>query len=621
MKKTKIIVLGRNGQVATNLYDLFLLENQNFHNFDVIFYSSKDLDLSKPNDVQKFLNDNIDECDYLINCTAYNYVDKAEEEKEICDNLNNKSISEVAKFCAKKEIKFIHFSTDYVFDGSGNLPFDEKNIKNLKPVNYYGKTKLDGENAIINSGCDYLIFRVSWVYDIRPQFKNFFNAIKNLAKTRDELKIVSDQIGSPTSAYFIASNTIRIIKHINSSKNPFPKGIYNLNNGRFISWYDFAIEIIDSLRRDEETLKVSSMVSIKSEEFKTTAKRPHNSRLCNKKIIEVFNLDLNELQKKYLTVFAHYDKDNIIDDYVLYYLKGLKEISKNIIFVSDCDLPENEVKKLDDLCFHVIAKKHGESNDFGSYKRGLFCAKELGILDNFDDLILANDSCYGPLSPFTPIFTCMEYRICDFWGMTQNKDNYPEHIQSYFVVFNKKILQNNKFFDFFNNIKKEASKTKIIKNYEIGLTQFLTREGYKKISFIEKIYNNNPTSSEELFLSLLPNGFPFLKIELIKANPMRVLDIRRWKNFVNNKLLHRLINNHSNRVGRYEELASDKLKIKNYRVGRYEESASDKFKIKYYLKKYFNYRSLLEFNKKNGVFRIKILRIRAFKIQKKVNAK
>lgn len=516
MKKIKIIVLGRYGQVATNLFELFELEGENSI-FNTTFYTSKDVDFSFPEKVQLFLKKSVKECDYIINCAAYNYVDKAEIEQELCDNINHQSVKKIAEFCANKGIKFIHYSTDYVFDGRGDLPYDEENSENLNPLNFYGKSKLAGEVAIKKSGCEHLIFRVSWTYDTRSNFKNFFNTIKVLSKKEEKLRIVNDQIGSPTSAYFIASNTIRIIKKIDSSFSSFPSGIYHLNNGKFISWYEMATEIIDSLRQDKEIVKTKTIVPIASSEYKTSAIRPLNSRLANKKIIKTFGLEFSELQKKYIAVFAHFDKDNIIDDYVLFYLKGLKEVCSKIIFVSDCDLQKEEIDKLDNLCFHVIAKKHGEY-DFGSYKRGFFYIKDSGIIEDCDELIFANDSCYGPLRPLAPIFRSMEYRLYDFWGMTQNKDIYIEHIQSYFVVLSKAIMLNKSFSSFLQDVTIEKSKKEIIEKYEIGLTHTLINAGFNKNSFIKKLDNDSDLFYKRMcpVSNIMPEYFPFLKVSLIK---------------------------------------------------------------------------------------------------------
>jgi lipopolysaccharide biosynthesis protein len=231
------------------------------------------------------------------------------------------------------------------------------------------------------------------------------------------------------------------------------------------------------------------------------------------------------LSKKYLAVFAHFDQENLIDEYVVDYLRNLKEVAQEIIFVSDSDLPSEEILKINNLVSVLIVGRHGEY-DFGSYKRGIIATKDK--LNNYDGLIIANDSCYL-ISSLENVFLKMEKAKVDFWGMTQNSDknNYPLHIQSYFMVFDKKIFQNAKFIDFFSNVKKENLKQDIIKNYEVVLTPLLLGEGFKAGCFIETAYDENPTVTEAFFDSLLPKNFPFLKVQLLKTNPNSVANIFR----------------------------------------------------------------------------------------------
>lgn len=272
--KKKILIFGKNGQVGSNLVKLFSSEDD----FQIESYSSSDVDFLDLNALQNFLNNLESKPDFLINAAAYTNVDKAEDERELADLVNHQAAKTIAEFCEQNNIKLIYYSTDYVFDGSGNEPFEADNTKNLNPLNHYGKTKLDGERAIINSGCEYLILRVSWVWDKNPNHKNFVNTIKRLAKEKEILKIVSDQIGSPTSAEFIVEKTIEIIKKIINSKIKTNK-IYHLNDGKFMSWYDFAVQIVDDLKEFGEELAVKEIIPIKTSEYPTKATRPLNSRL------------------------------------------------------------------------------------------------------------------------------------------------------------------------------------------------------------------------------------------------------------------------------------------------------------------------------------------------------
>ena len=233
---------------------------------------------------------------------------------------------------------------------------------------------------------------------------------------------------------------------------------------------------------------------------------------------------------KRIAIFAHYDRQSIIDDYVVIYLESLKESVDKIIFVSDCILSADELKKIDHVVFHTICEEHGEY-DFGSYKRGIFFIEN--SLENYDELIILNDSCYL-ISSLEPIFKEMAIRRgCDFWGLSQNQDCYPEHVQSYFLVFNKKVFTSEAFLDFFHSIKKEKNKSSVILNYEIGLTTKLVEAGYIKDSFIKKIFKHNPTCSENFFSELVPAGFPLIKIELLLKNPENVNNLQRWLDIPN----------------------------------------------------------------------------------------
>ncbi|MFT6258480.1 MAG: dTDP-4-dehydrorhamnose reductase [Rickettsiales bacterium] len=270
MKKL-ITIFGRNGQIGSNLIKLFASEK----GVVVQPYSSEDADFSNLKALRRFLN-NLKKPDFIVNCAGYTNVDGAEDEKELTDLINHQAVQIIADYCVNNNVKLIHYSTDYVFDGSGNEPFESNNTKNLNPLNHYGKTKLLGEKSIINSGCEYLILRISWIWDKNPNFKNFYNAIKILAKEREILTIVDDQIGSPTEAKFVARNTIEIIKNDN-----FSKETRHLNNGEFMSWYDFTLQIVEDIKKEGEILAVKEIKPIKTSDFRSKAVRPLNSRLKN----------------------------------------------------------------------------------------------------------------------------------------------------------------------------------------------------------------------------------------------------------------------------------------------------------------------------------------------------
>lgn len=227
---------------------------------------------------------------------------------------------------------------------------------------------------------------------------------------------------------------------------------------------------------------------------------------------------------KRVCVFAHYDRDNIIDDYVIYYLNALKDVAETIIFVSDCDLEQKETAKLNGIANYIIAQKHGEY-DFGSYKRGFLLAKDKGL--EFDELIFANDSVYGPFYPLKPIFEKMEKKKCDWWGMTKDYcgirkvndclyDKYEPHIQSYFLVFKSDVFNSVQFIEFINSIKKCDDKVSIIIAYEQGLSKILKKAGFVSKSYVNTFLHYNNLVVFHWKEMLEKHNFPFLKISIPK---------------------------------------------------------------------------------------------------------
>ncbi|MCE2688093.1 MAG: hypothetical protein LW595_06085 [Rickettsiales bacterium] len=277
---------------------------------------------------------------------------------------------------------------------------------------------------------------------------------------------------------------------------------------------------------------------------------------------------MSKLKESYIAVFAHFDKDNLIDDYVVEYLEELKKVAEKIIFVSDCNIAESEYLKINDLCDKIIAKRH-EEYDFGSYKRGI---NELSnIINDYDHLIIANDSCYLFRS-LIPVFQEMESRDgIDFWGLSQNSEVYAEHIQSYFMVFNKKIFCNQDFLNFFADVKKLDSKESIIKDYEIGLTVKLLELGFKKSSFIDKIFKSNPMDYYVFFNEIINTNFPLIKVDMMKKIVFCKNYFDNLSKFIPLFLLKKIINN-SNifnyAILYYSYLSDNDLKKINRHISR-----------------------------------------------------
>lgn len=257
--------------------------------------------------------------------------------------------------------------------------------------------------------------------------------------------------------------------------------------------------------------------------------------------------------KNRLFIFAHYDKDSIIDDYVIYYLKKLYELG-DIIFISDNELNNNQKNKINNLVIKTISIKHGEY-DFGSYKIGLNYLIKNNLINKYDYIIFCNDSVYGPFFPLEPIFKKMEKRNPDVWGFTKNKSNLKPHLQSYFISLSNNIINDKNILNFFHNIKKEENKSDIVKKYEIGLSKLLYKNDYKLISFININVKFPYLPLEIHTLKSIKNGYPFLKKKIIIEN--RLLLPKLYKNsyikIISSNYPFKLIENNAIRLIGYKK--------------------------------------------------------------------
>ena len=226
--------------------------------------------------------------DIIVNAAAYTAVDKAESEAELAHVLNAQAPGILAQEAKQLNAWLIHYSTDYVFNGSGDQPHLETDVTD--PLNVYGKTKLEGENNIIASECLHLIFRTSWVYAANGN--NFVKTILRLAQQRDKLTIVNDQIGSPTGAELIADITADVLLSLKHQSEV--SGVYHLTAKGYTSWYEFAGFILEHARRTNFPLKIQSdaLLPIMSVDFPLPAERPLNSRLNTYKLEKTFALNL-----------------------------------------------------------------------------------------------------------------------------------------------------------------------------------------------------------------------------------------------------------------------------------------------------------------------------------------
>ena len=227
---------------------------------------------------------------------------------------------------------------------------------------------------------------------------------------------------------------------------------------------------------------------------------------------------------KRAVVFAHFDKDAIIQDYVIYYLKALRQLCDKLVFVSSNSLDTDEVLKVEGIADYIIAEKHNEY-DFGSYKRGFSFLLHNNFLIDVDELIFANDSCYGPFYPLKNIFDEMDSRDCDFWGITKNNFGYRKkfcdfmkkrpHIQSYFMVFKKNVFDSELFKSIIFSVKEQPNKASVISDYEIAITEKLFQKGFRFDTFVDtKFWQDNVTIF--FWREIIQNSnMPFIKKSLI----------------------------------------------------------------------------------------------------------
>ena len=288
----KVIILGADGQVGRQLK--FALAES------AIPLSRNEIDLV--HDPRPALDRVVKESGVpaaLINAAAYTQVDQAEHERELAMQVNGIAPGLLADWCFENAIPFVHFSTDYVFAGTGNQEWSETDPTG--PLNFYGVSKLEGENSILarataQSAVDpgYLIFRTSWVFD--SQGRNFVRSMLRLGIEQDKLRIVSDQIGSPTYARHLAVGVVRALRGA-LSREAFPSGIYHLRQLGTASWKELAEAVFSGARARGTTLQVKEIEGIRSDQYVTAARRPLNSRLSVEKFFKTFGFNLAPWQE------------------------------------------------------------------------------------------------------------------------------------------------------------------------------------------------------------------------------------------------------------------------------------------------------------------------------------
>ena len=271
MNNNHIVVTGANGQVGQSIKLLSDL----YPDVKFSFLTRDDLSISDREALNSFFQNQ--KPTVLINCAAYTAVDKAETEQELALSVNATAVETLAGICKEFNTKFVHISTDYVFDGNASIPYKESDSTN--PVNYYGFTKLQGENLAIAANPETIIVRTSWVY--APHGKNFVKTMLKLMQDRTELNVVGDQFGSPTYAPDLAEALLKIAL----SDHIIP-GVYHFSNDGIISWFDFATAIAEI---SHSSCKVNAITTA---QYPTPAKRPSYSGLNKSKIQSNYSIQL-----------------------------------------------------------------------------------------------------------------------------------------------------------------------------------------------------------------------------------------------------------------------------------------------------------------------------------------
>lgn len=307
--KPAILLTGRSGQIGGELLKLLPLFGE------VTAPDRHEMDLSHPEEIRRVVRSAKPRL--IVNAAAYTAVDQAESETSAAQAINAEAPAVLADEAKKLNAALVHYSTDYVFDGLKNTPYEENDPTN--PVNVYGATKLAGEEAVRGAGIPHLIFRTQWVYATRG--RNFLLTILRLATLREELRIVHDQFGAPTWCREIASCTVKVltpffVKGLDAFFSPEVEGICHMTAAGATSWYEFAKAIMEEAYRvplhtpwmaaatGERALLARSIVPIATAEFPTAARRPAYSVLSNKRLAQIFGFQMPDWRTQLHSVFA-----------------------------------------------------------------------------------------------------------------------------------------------------------------------------------------------------------------------------------------------------------------------------------------------------------------------------
>ncbi len=284
----KVLVTGAKGQLGSEIQHL----GKNHKGIDFLFHDIDTLDLTDNLLVDEFLKDH--KPGFLVNCAAYTAVDKAEEEKEAAFRINADIPARLAGLCLKHDIRLVHISTDYVFDGTGHRPYREDDLPN--PQSVYALSKYEGEQAVLEYNRS-VVIRTSWLYSTLGN--NFVKTMVRLGESKDKLNVVFDQTGTPTYGGDLAGAILQIISSSVADESKFIPGVYHYSNEGVCSWYDFAVEIMNIAGIN------CKIYPIESAQYPQPAKRPMYSVLNKARIKAAYNIDIphwKESLKQYFRV-------------------------------------------------------------------------------------------------------------------------------------------------------------------------------------------------------------------------------------------------------------------------------------------------------------------------------
>lgn len=287
----KILLLGTNGQLGQELHHALAFIGE------LKACGRDEVDFTNTHSIRKIIQTFQPDC--IVNAAAYTAVDKAESERELAFQINAEAVAVLAQEAFQHHIWLIHYSTDYVFDGSKTEPYAETDPPN--PINIYGESKLAGEQSIIASGCNHLVFRTTWI--MGENGHNFAKTILRLAREKSSLNVINDQLGVPTTPALITQVTVTAIKAISAGK-PWPVGLYHLTPQGQTTWYKMAKTLLQ-LAKEQGILLLTdenALYPIKTSGYPTPAQRPANSLLDNSKLELLLNFSLPHWETGFLKV-------------------------------------------------------------------------------------------------------------------------------------------------------------------------------------------------------------------------------------------------------------------------------------------------------------------------------